>query len=184
MKTTRNILLSLLAIVCVFSFTACKESLPISNTQYLQDTVVYKLNGSDTSKNLTLADVSGDSCPLNSYKVIQINTKRAWTYGLTITKITFDVILSQSQNVAIDLTISNLKNGANYNETADTYFYKKTITIAKENTPVTLEINDEFIDKDATFSFEIDTSCYKTTPSLKIAIQNFKIYGEHQKTTY
>lgn len=185
MKALKSLALALLMMISAFSFVGCKETeLPLNLSAYCQSDVAYQLNGSKDSANLKLSDVENDTCPLNNYTVIQIKTKRAWSYGLTLKKITFDIILSEPQSVDIDLTISNLKNGENYNETADTHFYSNTLAIAKESTTVTLDINDEFIDKDATFSFEVDKSCYNTSPNLKIAIRNFRMYGEHQETNY
>lgn len=184
MKHLRYITSALLLLVFSGLFIACDSSNELNVTTYCQPAPLYKLNGSDTSNALALSDLTGDTCPLNSYSVIQINTNRSWTYGLTVEKISFDIILSEASNIDIDITISNLENGANYNETADTYFFHKTLSITQPTTSITLDINDTFINKDATFSFEVVKSAYSSNSNMKLAIRNFKMFGEHKEANY
>ena len=131
-----------------------------------------------------MADVTGNNCPQNNYNKIQITTNKSWTFGLNIKKVTFDIVLSEPASMDIDLTISNLENAENYNKDKDTYYYHKTLTITKQTTSVTLEINDTFTDKESVFSFEVVESCYTSYPNLKFSINNFKIYGEHTEANY
>ena len=184
MKLVKNLALCLILLTSILGFSACQKETPLNLSVYCYPTATYTLNGSETATGINVSDLVADTCPQNSYSKIQITTSRSWTYGLTLKKVSFDVILSEPANMDIDLTISNLENGQNYNSTKDTYFYHKTLNIGKEHTSVTLDINDTFINKDAVFSFEVVTSCYTDHPNLKFSIANLKMFGEHQQTQY
>lgn len=184
MKRTLIFLLVLFISSASFLLTGCKSTNELDLSKYCQATVHYKLNGAESSNALTLGELTGDSCPMQAYKTIQINTNRAWTYGLSLSKVTFDILMEGADNIDIDITISNLENGQNYNQTADTYFYHKTLPISNSVTSITLDVFDTFINKDATISIEIGDSAYNSNSPLKLAIRNFKMFGEHTPTNY
>lgn len=184
MKHLKKILTLLLILVAPLYFSACKESSSLDSNLYLKQIAYYKVNGSTTSKEqLTSSFTSGEE-NFQNYSVIQLNTNKDWTYGLTLEKIEFDMLLSEEANVDIEITISNLENGANYNQTQDTYYYHKTLSFNAVKTHVKLDINDIFINKDATISLEVVTSCYESNPNLTLSLNNFKMFGFHEKTNY
>lgn len=184
MKRLQVILLAFLFIISALTLTACKKEESLDLSVYCNSTVSYKVYKDNNTNTMSLTDITSTSCPQKNYSVVQLSTNRTWSYGLTLNKVKFDIILSEPASMDIDLTISNLENGEQYNSTADTFFYHKTLTIGKEETTVELEINDTFINKDAVFSFEVVESCYTSFPNLKFSIVNFKLYGEHKPTNY
>jgi len=177
-----TILLLLIFSVCIVA--GCSKENALDVNIYCRPEVNYKLYNSKDSSPGNISDVIGTTLAPQAYETFQITTNKTWTYGLVLEKVEFDIILSKAVNVDIDLTISNLENGENYNSTQDTYFYHKTLSFNQETTTVTLEINDTFINKDAVFSFEVVESCYSANPDLTISIANFKLFGEHAQTNY
>lgn len=173
-----------LSIISVFAFVGCSKSNQLDAQIYCKADVNYKLYGATDSDVANMSDLIGTSLPQKAYSTIQITTDKTWTYGLTLEKIEFGILLSENANMDIDITISNLENGDNYNQTKDTYFYHKTLSITQETTSITLAIDDIFINKDATISIEVVESCYTAHPNLTFSISNFKMYGKHENTNY
>jgi len=185
MKTLQKILCCLLLSIFVCGLTACEKDNLLDATVYLKDTVNYELNEKKkTEGTFELSNIINQNSELKNYKRIQITTKKDWTYGLEIEKIEFDILLSMPVDVDLEITVSNLENGENFNESQNTYYYHKTLSINKECTNVKLDINDIFNKKDAVISLEINESCYTSTPELKIGIGNFKMYGQHTPANY
>lgn len=184
MKLAR-IFFSILFTLCFgVVLTGCEKSTELDALTYLKPEVSYKLYKSEASSTFKTESIINATSEAMAYDTIQINTNKTWTYGLTLQTIKFDVALSEPANMDIDITVSNLENGENYNKTQDTFFYHKTVTVSQESSTVTLEINDVFIDKDATISLEIVDSCYTSFPNLKVAIGNFKMFGYHTENNY
>lgn len=184
MKLAKIFTAIILSFLSIFAFVGCSKSNLLDAQIYCKADVNYKLYGAKDSETANMSDFIGTSLPQKAYSTIQITTDKTWTYGLTLEKIEFDILLSESANMDIDITISNLENGENYNQTQDTYFYHKTLSITQETTSITLAINDIFINKDATISIEVVESCYSTHPNLTFNISNFKMYGKHENTNY
>ena len=178
------ILTALLGVFC-FSFIACAKNNSLDASVYLKDTVNYETGSSAIVEGkFKLDKIINGSSESMQYSKIQISTKKDWTYGLEIERIEFDVLLTQTADVDIDITVSNLENGPHFNEDQNTYYYQKTLSINKQNTTVKLDINDIFNNKGSIISIEINKSCYTSHPDLKIAIGNFKMYGKHTQVNY
>ena len=186
MKAIKQILGAAIALVFALSFTACKmNNDPIDLTTYCRQTVNYQLaDDKKTEGTFDLSKINNSICDPNKYSKIQITTNKDWTYGLEIDRIEFDIILSTTADIDIDITVSNLENGPHLNENQNTYYYHKTISINKESTTIKLDINDIFNNKDSTISIEIDKSCYSSNENLTIAIGNLKMYGQHTPANY
>ena len=183
MRTARIILSSLICILFSFIVVGCDTSNKLDASVYCKPQVSYKLHGSTESQTMELVNLIDSTCEMNKYSVVQITTDKTWTYGLELETIKFNVLMSVSENVDIDVTISNLESGENYNSTQDTYFYHKSLSINKEDTTITLDINDIFINKDSVISIEVVNSCYNNT-DLKLAFGNFELYGQHPEINY
>ena len=184
MKIHKYLIAIISSLALLLVFTGCEKENKLDAQIYCHSDINYKLHNSSEALTANISDIIGNELTAQAYETIQINTNKAWTYGLQLNKVKFDVLLSIPANVDIDITISNLENGENYNSTQDTYFYHKTLSFNKECTSVSLDIYDIFINKDATISLEVVKSCYEATPELKISIANFQLYGEHPKTNY
>lgn len=164
----------------------CNNSNQLDVSVYCKSDVNYSLYNTDNSETLNLSDIISSTCTPNKYDVIQITTNKDWTYGLTLEKIQFDIVLSQTANVDLDITITNLENAENIKtiNKVDTRYYHKTIAVNQEQSTITLDINDVFINVDSIISIEIVDSCYKTNNDLTISIGNFKMFGEHTPANY
>lgn len=184
MKIARILTAFSLSLLSIFAFVGCTKTNLLDAQIYCKSNINYKLNGAKDSESGQLSELIGNTFASKAYSTIQITTDKNWTYGLTLEKIEFDIILSENANVDIDVTISNLENGENYNSSQDTYFYHKTLSISQETTSITLAINDVFINKDAVISLEVVESCYTAHPNLTFSLSNFKMYGEHKNTNY
>lgn len=184
MKLLYSLSAVIITVLSVFTFTGCKEGNLLDTQIYCKPEIGYTVIGDKDSYSANLSDITGTTLMSQNYDTIQITTNKSWTYGLILEKIEFDVILSEATNVDMDITISNLEHGENYNSTKDTYFFHKTISVNKDNTSVSLEVNDNFINKDAVISIEVVDSCYSTNPNLTFSIGNFKMYGGHEQTNY
>ena len=184
MKALYTLSALIIAILSIITFTGCKESNQLDTQIYCKTEIGYSLHKDKESYTAELTDIIGSSLLSQNYDTIQITTNKSWSYGLVLEKIEFDVILSEPANVDMDITISNLEHGENYNSTKDTYFFHKTISVNKDNTHVSLIVNDNFINKDAVISIEVVDSCYTATPTLTFSIGNFKMFGEHEQTNY
>lgn len=184
MKALKKSLLLFVLCIFVINFTACTKDNSLDLTVYLKDTVNYEIAENNTENSFSLSEIINSSSELKQYSRIQINTKKDWTYGLELERIEFDIILSTPADVDIDITISNLENGEHFNESQNTYYYHKTLSINKENTTVKLDINDTFTKKGSVISLEINNSCYSSNKELKIGIANLKMYGQHTEANY
>ena len=185
MRTIKKLLCSILFLSFAFNLIACEKNNTLDLTVYLKDTVNYQLgNDNPTEGKFSLSDIINSSSELKQYSRIQITTKKDWTYGLELERIEFDIILSMPADIDIDITLSNLENGAHFNESQNTYYFQKTLSINKENTSIKLDINDIFTKKDSCLSIEINDSCYKSNGELKIGIANLKMYGQHTEARY
>ena len=184
MKALYTLSAIIITFLSLITFTGCEESNLLDTQIYCKPEIGYTLNNNKDSFTASLSDITGTSLLSQNYDKIQITTYKSWTYGLVLEKIEFDVILSDSTNVDIDVTISNLEHGENHNSTTDTYFFQKTISLNKDSTHVSLIVNDNFVNKDAVISIEVVESCYSANPDLKLSIGNFKMFGEHEQTNY
>lgn len=185
MKKTIKQILSI-ASVLIFGLivVGCSEKNTLDLRTYFKTSVTYKVNNSKDSGTMDLDYLISDEPTMDCYTVIQISSNKNWTYGLTLEKFEFDVIMSEVANLDIDLTISNLQNAENYNKTTEENYYHKTLSFNKLETHVTLDINDIIQNKASVLSFEVVDSCYKTNPNLTFAITNLKMSGYHQEANY
>ena len=184
MKSLKIFLTLLITCFSIFTFAGCQKSNPLDAAVYCLPEISYKTYGDKDSYTANLADIIGNNLLPQNYDTIQITTNKSWTYGMILEMVEFDVILSSEANMDIDITISHLEHGENYNATSDTYYFYKTVSITKETTKVSLVINDNFINKDATISIEVVDSCYTANPNLTFTIANFKMFGHHEATNY
>lgn len=185
MKTLSKILCAIFIVASTFALTACEKSNMLDVSVYCQDSIKYELNDKKkTEGKFDLSSVINSNSDLNNYTRIQITTKQDWTYGLELERVEFDLLLSESADVDIDITVSNLENGDHFNESKNTYYYKKTISINNQNTTVKLDINDIVNGAESVISLEIDKACYTSHPDLKIGIGNLKMYGQHTPVNY
>lgn len=164
--------------------SACSKTNELDLEVYFKKDVVYKVYNAKDSGSMHIGYLTTDKPTMDCYTVIQLTSNKDWTYGLSLEKIEFSVFLSEEANVDIDITISNLEHGENYNKTADEYFYHTTISLNKTETKVKLDINDTIINKECVISFEIVQSCYKTNPNLKLSINNLKLIAKHHESNY
>ena len=184
MKTFKKTLACIIALLFCTIISACSNSKEINLEVYFKTDVVYKVNNAKDSGSMHIGYLTTDKPTMDCYTVIQLTSNKDWTYGLNLEKVEFVVFLSEEANVDIDITISNLENGENYNKTEDTYFYHTTISLNKTETKVKLDINDTIINKECVISFEIVQSCYKTNPNLTLSINSLKLIGEHKELNY
>lgn len=184
MKTLKRLLCFAFALIPAIICGACSQKNNLDLALYLSPVSYYKLNGSKDSIEGTRDSFISEETNFQSYSVVQFNTDKNWTYGLTLETLEFDVYLNQVANVDIDITISALENAENYNSSQDEFFYHKTLSFNSEMTHVKLDINDVFVNKTSTISLEIDTSCYNANPELKISINGLVMSGYHEETNY
>ena len=177
---------ALFSLIFSVVLVGCSKSNQLDVAVYCKNEVNYTLYNSKDSQQLNLSDITTSTCTPNKYSVIQITTNKDWTYGLTIEKIQFELVLSELVNVDLDITITNLENAENIKtiDKVDTRYFHKTIAVNQTNSTITLDINDVFINKDSTISIEVVKSCYENNPNLNISIGNLKMFGQHTPTNY
>ena len=185
MKTIfKHTVSALLLIIFSLLVVSCSKTNNLDLATYFKPSVNYKLYKTKDSNVADINDFISDTPILNSYTIIQFTSNKNWTYGLNLETVAFDITLSEAANMDIDITISNLENGENYNKTENTYFYHKTLSINQINTNVKLEINDIIINKECVISLEVVDSCYDSNPNLKFALTNLQITGQHKESAY
>lgn len=189
----KKFLLSFLAIImCIpaLAFAGCSESSDsIKMTTYFETKVNYQVYGRTGTNESTLSDYIGSKTDnMDQYMSITFNGKPDWLYKMTVEYVTFEVYSNQTEEIEMNIKISNLKNGDQSNVGGSSVFTKQiAINLkANESVKVKVPVNDYFESNSATTTIKLeitDTSYFysnKANTGLKFTVQNFGLIANHK----
>jgi len=169
-------------------FAACgpKNSGGIDIPAYFEK-VTYRVKGSSSADG-TPAEFKDFTHNLHDnqvkYTQVSFTGKKSWLYKMTLEKISFEVYSNITEEVEIDLTVTQLKDG---NPTTGSTTFTDTISVpmvANKPVKVTFYVNKLFNSSSTNpkITLDIESSYYEGDNeelNLKFDIMNFKIFAKH-----
>ena len=188
MKKCLSLIFALL--ISSICFVGCeKDKLnPLDVATYLNEGTNIKLYDKAYESEQSLETFIGeDDYLLQRYKYITFNANSKWTYGLTLQRISFDIICNETQTLDFTITISHLKVSDTYDQMGDFYYIQKTFfaeCTENKKTPISIDINSEFAKGKAQIAIVLDSSSLEKSETMKYSIANLELFGEHISSNY